>query len=705
MADYSVADIDEELRRRGVATFPSVMAEEGTVGQEALKLAEAAAKGGTMGIINLLGGWGSYLDWRKKAYQGKDEPPSALSGAGIANFVKDKTGIDLQNVPGYKGAYETMQMAAPAMLLRGVAPEMSLFGPAATTRGAVTKTVGEGAVGAATGLAAESIAPDSPLAQLAIGMSPYAAKGAVMGIQNRLLRPTGTFDQSSAALLDVGRMTPGEFTGSRTQLAAEAIAEQSPKIEAKGTGFRQAQAQDAEGFISNLFNRASSLAIADPKEAASKLTESFKNFGRSLSTNLRNQASKDFKAAENSGGMVDTAPVVDKLTEIKNGLRPDLNPADGVLASRIDRILESLVRPAVPEQRIPSTIVSETGVPVATQVIPEVPAGTNQISIKDLKRAISGWSEAAWSGKYALNGADVFEGLAPGQSKGTARAVLRGFKDALDKAIDEGIPGADKLKQARDNFASNIQKIDTFAEMPLTKAFGKDYHTIVPEDLVKKLMDQKPTQRELLFGLLQEQSPEIADTIRKLQFDKMLSASQAKAPAANQPTFVVGEMLKQLNNKKGDFAFLFPEAKDLADVNKAMQWMSKVLQSEGAAASSGIRGDIYAASRGIGAGSQEANFAKAMYDSIKGLFAQPNAVANVVFDPNTVKNILDYQKKPTLQKGIDLLQSLPKPVAVGAARAGYMIGNQPIPNVEVTGSSADMPYSMEEIEAELARRQ
>ena len=159
------------------------------------------------------------------------------------------------------------------------------------------------------------------------------------------------------------------------------------------------------------------------------------------------------------------------------------------------------------------------------------------------------------------------------------------------------------------------------------------------------------------------------------------------------------------NNKKGDFAFLFPEAKDLNDVNKAMQWMSKVLQSEGAAASSGVRGDIYAASRGIGAGSQEANFAKAMYDSIKGLFAQPNAVANVVFNPNTVKNILDYQKKPTLQKGIDLLKSLPKPAAVGAARTGYMIGNQPIPNVEVTGSSADIPYSDEEIKAELARRQ
>lgn len=699
MAEYTVADIDEELRRRGVPTYPSVMEEEGTAVQEVAKLSEAMAKGGTMGVINMLGGWGSYLDWRKQQ-EGSKDMPSALSGAGIANFVKDKTGVDLLKVPGYRGAYEVTQMAAPAMLLRGLAPEMSLFGPAQTTRGAIGKTLGEGVVGAATGMTAESIAPESPISQLLIGMSPYLAKGAVVGVQNRLLKPTGTFEPSSAALLDVGRMTPGEFTGSRVQLAKEATAEASPTIEAKGTAFRQAQAADAESFISNLFNRASSLAITNPKEAAAKLTESFKNFGRSLSTNLKTQANKDFSKAENSGGMIDTSPVVAKLTELKNNLRPDLNPAYAALSSRIDTILNSLVRPAVPEQVIPSTLVTEAGAPITTQIIPEVPAGTNQISIKDLKRTISGWSEAAWSGNYALNGTNVFEGLGAGQAKGTARAVLRGFKDALDKAIDDGIPGAESLKKARDNYAANIQKIDTFAEMPLTKAFGKDYHTIVPEDLAKKLMQQQPTQRELLFGLLQEQAPEMADTIRRMQFDKMLSAAQAKSPAANQPTFIVSELLKQLNNKKGDFSFLFPNPKDLADVNKAMEWIKKTTQSESALGINS-KGEVYAIGRAAGASTPEALGIKALYDNIKGMFAQPNAVADVVFNPNTVKKILDYQKKPTLQKGMDLLQALPKPTAVTGARAGYMLGNQPIQEEQ---EQMEMGVSLQDIEEELARR-
>lgn len=669
MADYSVADIDEELRRRGVATFPSVMAEEGTVGQEALKLAEAAAKGGTMGIINLLGGWGSYLDWRKKAYQGKDEAPSALSGAGIANFVKDVTGIDLQNVPGYKGAYETMQMAAPAMLLRGVAPEMSLFGPAATTRGAVAKTVGEGAVGAATGLAAESIASDSPLAQLVIGMSPYAAKGAVMGVQNRLLKPTGTFEPSAAALLDVGRMTPGEFTGSRVQLAREATAEAAPQIEAKGTTFRQAQAGDVEGFLSNVFKRASSTAISDPKELATTVIQSVKNFGGALNNKLKSDAAKDFGKASASNGVVDATPVVNRILGYIDSL-PQEAPGTSTMRNYF------------------------------TQLFDKYSQNPN-ISIKELQGMLSNWGDAAYTGS-----ASGLNDVAPGMVRGAARSILAGFKESMDNAISSGVEGAKDLKVARDNFSKNLNNIENFRQSKINKAFGKDLGEFTDIDsIVSKIEKSKGAQRDIMFNILKDEAPEVADTIRRSKLDKMMQAAQADAPSASDPTFVISKMLKELNNKKGEFSFLFPNTAELKDVNKAMEWMSKVLQSEKAAGSINFRGDAYSLTRGVGAQSQTANLVKSLYDSVKGMFASPNAVANVVFNPNTVKNILDYQKKPTLQKGIDLLQSMPKPAAVGAARTGYMVGNQPIPNVEVTGSSADMPYSMEEIEAELTRRQ
>lgn len=666
MADYSVADIDEELRRRGVATFPSVMAEEGTVGQEALKLAEAAAKGGTMGIINMLGGWGSYIDWRKKAYQGKDEAPSALSGAGIANFVKDVTGIDLQNVPGYKGAYETMQMAAPAMLLRGVAPEMSLFGPAATTRGAVAKTVGEGVVGAATGLAAESIAPDSPLAQLTIGMSPYAAKGAVMGIQNRLLKPTGTFEPSTAALLDVGRMTPGEFTGSRMQLAREAGAEVSPQIEAKGTSFRKAQARDVEKFVADTFDRASKGALATEGELAGTVVKAVNNYGKTLVNKLKQQGELDFSKAEKAGGIVDASPVAVKAVTYIDSL-PENVPGTASMRGYVTSAFDRFTRDP-------------------------------NISISDLKTQMSLWGDAAYTGKI-----DGLSDVAPGTVRGVARQILGGFKESLDNAIANKVPGAAELKIAKENYFKNLQSIDNFRQSKIRRSFGKDLGDFTDvAGIEAKLEKVNGTERALLFNVLKDEAPEVAATIRQQKFDRILSNAQSTTAAANEPTLVIGRLLEEFNKNKKDASFLFPDKAERLDAIKAMRWMQQVMQSEAPSRVSAVaKGDAFAATRAVGGTSEAGYQAKELFNIVRNFFASPNAIADVVFNPDTVRNILDYQKKPTLQKGIDLIQSLPKPTAVGAARAGYMMGNQPAQEEQQIQANE---YSLTDIEAELARR-
>lgn len=668
MADYSLAELEAELQRRqGEATFPSVMAEQGTTGEEALKLGESLAKGGIMGIINMLGGWGSYYDWRKEQ-EGVKKEPSPVSSAGIANWIKDKTGVDLKDVPGYKGAYETMQMAAPAMLLRGVAPEASLFGKAETLGGAAAKTAGEGFVGAATGLTAESIAPDSPLAQLLIGASPYVAKAGIMGVQNRLLKPTGTFEPSSAALLDVGRMTPGEFGGSRVQLAKEATAEAAPQIEAKGTTFRQAQAGDVEGFLSNVFKRASSTAISDPKELATTVIQSVKNFGGALNNKLKSDAARDFGKASASNGMVDATPVVNRILGYIDSL-PQEAPGTSTMRSYFTQLFDKY-------------------------------AQNPNISIKELQGMLSNWGDAAYTGS-----ASGLNDVAPGMVRGAARSVLAGFKESMDNAISSGVEGAKDLKVARDNFSKNLNNIENFRQSKINKAFGKDLGEFTDIDsIVSKIEKSKGAQRDIMFNILKDEAPEVADTIRRSKLDKMMQAAQADAPSASDPTFVISKMLKELNNKKGEFSFLFPDANDLKDVNKAMEWMSKVMQSEKAAGTSNLRRDVYSATRGAGAQSQTANLVKSLYDSVKGMFASPNAVADVVFNPDTVKKILDYKNKPNLEKGIDLMRSLPQPIAIGAARAGYMMGNQSIPNIEITGTRQDSGYTLQELEAELARR-
>ena len=701
MAEYSLAELEAEAeRRKGNPTFPSVMAEEGTPMQETGKFLESTAKGGAVGLLSLLGGWGSYSDWRKQQ-QGIEEAPSPISTAGMVSGIKQATGVDLLNVPGYKGAYELGSVAAPTAAIYAVAPELSLFGRGKTAMGTIGKGALETAVGTGTNMFAQSVAPDSPLAQMLISASPYAAGGALTAIQRRTVAPKGTVPESAAALMDVGPMTPGQATGSRVQLATEARVAAAPETEMKPLAFKQAQAQSAESFLTRLFDSASSKAISDPDKVAETLTGAFKNYGQALATKLKQDANKMFTKAEKSGGMIDTQPVLDKLEQVKAGLRPDLNPADAALVGKIDSILESLFVPSKAEQRIPSAIVGETGMPLAETVVPATPAGANKISVSDLKRALSGWSDASWSGNYALNGTDVFAGVAPGQAKGVARAVLGGFKDALDAAIDSGVAGANDLKGARAAFGENLKKIDTFAKMPLTRVFGKDLEAVNPDEMLKKLAGQTPTQRKLLFGILQDDAPAIADTIRRVQFDRVLSRAAAEAASEDAPDFVIKQALQAMNKKNGDFAFLFPNAADATDARKAMEWMRKTLRSEGPMAVGG--GGEYAAVRAVGGSAQAGFIAREVIPTLRDLVANPNAFANVIFDKDAVKKMLALQNRTDPQKVVDFIGSVGKYVAPMTIRSGAMLETTR-PTVAGQEQPQEQGPSLAELLAEEERR-
>ena len=694
MAEYSLAELEAEAeRRKGNPTFPSVMAEEGTPMQEAGKFLESTAKGGAVGLLNLLGGWGSYSDWRKQQ-QGVEEAPSPISTAGMVSGIKQATGVDLLNVPGYKGAYELGSVAAPTAAIYAVAPELSLFGRGKTAMGTVGKGALETAVGTGTNMFAQSVAPDSPLAQMLISASPYAAGGALTAIQRRTVAPKGTVPESTAALLDVGPLTPGQATGSRVQLATEARVAAAPETEMKPLAFKQAQAQSAESFLTRLFDSASSKAITDPDKVAETLTGAFKNYGQALATKLKQDANKMFTKAEKSGGMIDTQPVLDKLEQVKAGLRPDLNPADAALVGRIDNIMDSLFNPATPEVRRTTPLMTE-------EVIPATPATANKISIADLKRALSGWSDASWSGNYALNGTDVFAGVAPGQAKGVARAVLGGFKDALDAAIDAGVAGADDLKGARAAFGENLKKIDTFAKMPLTRVFGKDLEAVNPDEMLKKLAGQTPTQRKLLFGILQNDAPAIADTIRRVQFDRVLSRAAAEAASEDAPDFVIKQALQAMNKKNGDFAFLFPNAADATDARKAMEWMRKTLRSEGPMAVGG--GGEYAAVRAVGGSAQAGFIAREVIPTLRDLVANPNAFANVIFDKEAVQKMLALQNRTDPQKVVDFIGSVGKYVAPMAVRSGAMLETTR-PTVAGQEQPQEQGPSLAELLAEEERR-
>ncbi len=690
MAEISQQQALEELKNRGLVTSSeSVLEEKGTTFQEFKKGAESLLKGSAKGIVDLVGGWGNLYDYLRKS-----PDPSALSSTGILNGIRDLGGPDLQQISGYRGAFEFGQAAAPATALS-----------AAGLPGLFQRTplglAGEFGVSGTTGVAAQQIAPDSPLAQLVIQSSPYALKGGITTARGSLTSPTGQIPATVDDLLRVGRMTPGEATGSRVQLATEARVESAPSIEAKGTGFRQAQAQDVSSFLDTVFKRASSQAVS-PEQATTSAFTAFNNYGKALTSQLRTQANKDFGEAKATGGKIDTTPVVSIVSEQLANIPPEI-AALAPVRNALQKIIEEYSIPAQEAKITPSTILGPTGQPASVSVTPAVPAGLREISIDRLQKNLSAWGEAVYSGKADFGKGNIFEGVAPGQVKGIALSVLRGFRDSLDQASTEGVAGADKLIKARDNFKANLAKIEEYSNVPLTKYFDVEtVSALTPEKVIDRLSKAAPSERRFLAEVLQN-SPDgsaIFDTVRKQQFNQVLNkASEAAAgAAADSPEFVIKSALTELGKRKGDFDYLFTNPKDKADALLAMQYMQKVLKSESTGSAGGLKGgDVYATTRGFGGTSQTANLAKEAVGLIRDIVANPNAFADVIFNPDTVKALKEAQQATTVKKLTNVVTKLGDATAKFAPRVGPMVETtQP---TDVTEQSAPSPQQVNPEEA------
>ena len=702
MAQPTIEEIEAEMRRRGILTVTgSVMDEKGTTLQEFKNFGESLFKGAPMGLIDILGGWGNLYDYLKES---KD--PSAFSSAGIARGVKNLTGVDLLKIPGYRGAYEFSSAGAPAAALTAV----GVPGLFSRTK---TGVAGEFGVGGTTGLLAGQVAPESPAAQLALGMTPYAAKASYLGAQRLMTQPNVTMPSvpETQSLLRVGRLTPGEASLNRQQLAIEARAEASPRSGEAPIAFRQGQAIDVEGFLDKLFQRSAGAPVTLQRaEATTKaVVDAFSNYGKALSAKLRSDANKDFRAAKTAGGMVDTTPVVDRVRQQLASIAPE-EPGFAQLRSSLDKILTEYVEPGKPATTTTSSVLGPTGQPASVTVTPATPDVIKSIDIKRLQDNLSLWGDAAYSGKATIGGSNIFEGVAPGKAKGIAMNVLRGFKEALDQAIANKVPGADKLVQARDNFATNIRRIEEFSDRPLTKAFDVANVTeLVPEQVLAKLKKLPESQQNFLVDVLQKHpNPQVNlvfSTIRRSTMDDILTSGRTSGSALD-PKVSIANILKALE-KKGDLAVLFHPA-ELQEVQLAMKYMQRVLAKEAPAGAPGVgAGTTYSAARGAGATAQQSLIAKEIEAFVTSTLMSPEALSKVLFEGDNRKLLLDLAKGKTKgEKAYNAVRKLGEGLAITGARGGPMVGTER-PEVEGEGGMMVAPAagpSMQEIEQEMRNR-
>jgi hypothetical protein len=518
--------------------------------------------------------------------------------------------------------------------------------------------------------------------------------------------PSGEIPVDAQDLLRVGRMTPGEMTGSRAQLATEARTEASTKIGETGNLFRQAQAQDVVGFLDNLFERTASKAV-DTQTAASGAITAFNNYGKALSGRLRSDAAKDFRAAKNSGGKVSTQPVLNAIEEQINAI-PTETPGFEALKASLNRIKDEYLIPATEAKVEPSTILGPTGQPATVKVTPATPAGTLDISIERLQKNLSAWGEAVYSGKANFGKGNIFEGVAPGQAKGVALSVLKGFRESLDQAIDAGVPGADKLKDARDNFKNNIAKIEEYSNYPLVKYFDvPTASTLTPENVIAKLGEAKPSERILLADVLSNhpEGSAIWDTVRKAQLEEILMKSYKAAAGAAEgaPEIDFKTLLQGLNKETGEFNYLFTDAASNADALLAIKWLQKT--AKGATeAQKGAAGDVYAVTRGIGGTAQQGLIARELSSLADVIIRDPKAASDVIFNPDTVKKMADAQRKGKVVKAAELVQSLGESAAKFAPRVGPMVDTTQ-PTVQTEEQAQQGQDDLAALLEEQARRQ
>jgi hypothetical protein len=671
--------IEAEMRKRGIdpnayggnakeqrSVFEP--AQEKTFTQNVRDFGESLVKGGAKGVLDIVGGWGNLYDYLKKK-----QDPSAFSTQGMVKGVKELSGVDLNTIPGFRGAYEFGAAAAPAAALTAAGL------PGITGRAGMGAAAIEAPIAGATGVAASTIAPDSPAAQFALQASPYAIASGLRAGKGQLLKPEGMRTPADTGVLDVGRLTPGQFTGNRQQLAREERVRAAPESGDLPRQFDIQQASDVRNYLTGLFTRAGDINV-DPVALTNQVWSSFNNFGSALSNQLKSQAKRDFAAAKNAGGLVDTTPVLQMVDQQLAQLGPE-TPQNSAFISALRKIREEFVEPGQPAQTVQSTVLGPSGQPATTTVVPAVPDRARNIDIERLQKNISAWGEAAFKGAGSLadvGGSDMFAGVAQGQVKNFARQVLRAYKDALDLAIDQGVPGADRLKTARDNFAKNIDKIEEFANYPITKTFDVERVTdLVPEDVAMKLSTLPKSQQAIVFSTLGQQAPDVANQVRGILFQDVLNKADIKGAAANTPTFNIQAALKGIQS--GEFNFLFPTAADKADAIKAMSFMQKALQSEGRSGGPSMMsgGEAYATTRALGGTAQSGNLVKILTDSIKGLadyVASPKALADVFFDPNINNALKEAQRqKPkaeVIQRGIE---AVGKYTGAMALRAGPQI--------------------------------
>ena len=594
-----------------------------------------------------------------------NNPATAVQGmVSDSEPFNERTGTAESQYPGNETAYRFGEGFAPAAAV-------------GTAVGTPVTGLVTGVVGGLANVGAKAVFPESALGQMAINMLPGTVGAFGRGFKASSPKvPAASTDPDTGVLL-----SPGQRTGDKGTLLQEERLRRDVRTAGTVENFDKAQQATIDSFAENIQNIKTKLT---PEQVRDVVADRYDSFNKAVISRFKKQNNISFSAATSiPGDIIPTNNVHRTVDQLIAQYSNTEVPGNAAILGNLKRIRENLT------SMTGQMILGPNGMPrVGTQ--------GNNISVERLKQNLSAWSDTAYSGKYNNSGIQAFDDVDPGVAKGVARSVLNAFRNDLDDAVKSGIPGADLLKTARNDFALGLKHIDRVANSPVNKFVSSSRFEKAPEKILKDIEKFKPSERAEIAAVLGKDYPAVYDTVRSQAVTDILSKYRTGS----------GLNLKKLFEEQpfsGDNAWLFASKAEQKQVNSLTGVLEQINRQ--IANADMTPAELQAAARAAyeSAGVVGGSFAKYGTQAILDVFRvaaqqgsnDPKKLSYMFFNPNGRQLIEELAKprpnpKYLNREALDALMYGPT-VAAGASR-----------NTE----KKDEPVSLEmnDYEKELQRR-
>lgn len=535
-------------------------------------------------------------------------------------------------------------------------------------QGDVAGTFGEGAVGGLgygpsaamvgglTNIAVKGLSPDSPMGQLGISLVLPTAASIVATRRANVQQGYKPSEGETGATLTKGQATGGE-KALHNEAEISGIVQGRPAFKALESA-QSAHLKDYADKIQQFTNRKDLSAT----EIRSGVVGEMNKASDAVLNKFRATNRVNFDAARVSAGDArlfstdNVIAAIDKKIALYS--EPTMPPELQAIASGLKELKDNFITPAIPSKTVSSTIVDSSGKPVSTTVIPEVAQINKKLTIDELQKHLESLANAAKTGSYSTPGAKTnsFSGATPGTIKGIVRDILKGFKEDLDAANLDGIPGSAELIKARDSFRNGIKTMNDFASQPLVKKLNlESENSITPEATVKGLLQAPPTERKAILALVETAKPEIYQSLRHRAMQELLNKSNSAEGLATTMANVRKQVLNERIGNTSDGIpfddFLFPTAGEKAKFLKLTNDLELIARKSSSNNSMNINPMNPASDISSVAGGSIARYAtRAAIDVWRIITAQsPEKISIAMTSPNAATTIAQLARYKALQ--------------------------------------------------------